>query len=499
MKNGLMKKLLAGIAVLSMIMAMGTPVFAQSVDSEKGGQGSITISNASRGIKYTIKKIFTATYNKSTNTIAYTYDGTLPTNEYFTQAENGSISATDKAISNGNLTEEATGWLKDHVTGEVIDTYTDTDGGPLKITGLQYGYYMVTSDLGTGAAISLDSTKPTAVMYDKNEDKPHITDDQGKKVDDTDKIVKVGQKLTYTVSFTAANYDGSGTGAKKISSYTIADTLPEFLSDVNVTSITIGDQDYKVDGVTPQFSTDKKITIPWVDDNGNSLYATGSVITITYTAVVDDDVTIAGEGNTNDVTITWNYMDGTTPENKKITDEETVYSFAFALQKVSNTGVALPGATFRLPFFVKQVGNDYVYAGEEAGEGLTNEVTTPDTGVIVVKGVTTDPVTITETEAPEGYNKLDDSFTVTPVMTKAVKTVNIKYLDDKGNVTDEKTDTAVVYNNDDLAATVEVVVNKAGSVLPSTGGMGTTVFYLAGGILVIGAGVILVTRKRLSK
>lgn len=317
MKNGLMKKLLAGIAVLSMIMAMGTPVFAQSVDSEKGGQGSITISNASRGIKYTIKKIFTATYNKSTNTIAYTYDGTLPTNEYFTQAENGSISATDKAISNGNLTEEATGWLKDHVTGEVIDTYTDTDGGPLKITGLQYGYYMVTSDLGTGAAISLDSTKPTAVMYDKNEDKPHITDDQGKKVDDTDKIVKVGQKLTYTVSFTAANYDGSGTGAKKISSYTIADTLPEFLSDVNVTSITIGDQDYKVDGVTPQFSTDKKITIPWVDDNGNSLYATGSVITITYTAVVDDDVTIAGEGNTNDVTITWNYMDGTTPENKR--------------------------------------------------------------------------------------------------------------------------------------------------------------------------------------
>ena len=421
MKNGLMKKLLTGIAVLSMIMAMGTPVLAQSVDSGKNGKGSIIITNASKGIQYTIKKIFTATYNTSTGTIAYTYDGTLPDNDYFTKAGNGSISVTSKALDpNGNLTEDATNWLKENVTGDAIGTYTDDDGGSLEIGGLPYGYYMVTSNLGAGAAISLDSTKPQAEMYDKNEDKPHITDEQGKKVNDTDKIVQVGQTLTYTVSFTAANYDGSGASAKKIKSYTITDTLPEFLRDVEVTSITIDSRDYKVGNKTPQF-LDHTITIPWVDNSGNSIYATGSVITITYTAVVDDDVKIAGEGNKNEVTITWDYTDGAT-SGDKLTDEETVYSYAFALQKVSDKGVALAGATFELPFYVRQVGSDYVYAGETEGQGLSKTVTTPESGVIVVKGVTTDPVQITETQAPEGYNKLDEPFTVIPTKDNAVRT-----------------------------------------------------------------------------
>ena len=235
------------------------------------------------------------------------------------------------------------------------------------------------------------------------------------------------------------------------------------------------------------------------------------------------------------------------PSQKEKVDEATVYTFAIAWVKVDEKGKELADAEFELPFYVKKTkdGNAYVYAGVEyqaevdainANESLsttekteaikalsgengdyTNKVkTTTESAVITIKGVEQDTYTITETEAPAGYNKLTAPFTVEakksgPSVTTKTKT--IIYLDRDGNVTGEVTTATTEYETDedsfnnanatgDEEKSVPVyqfdpIVNKQGTELPSTGGIGTTIFYVVGAILVIGAGIVLITRRRM--
>ena len=256
--------------------------------------------------------------------------------------------------------------------------------------------------------------------------------------------------------------------------------------------------------VTAQFA-DKKIVIDWYDEGNNQfLYNNGATVTITYTAKVTDQAAIDGAGNTNKVTVTWTTKDGETPVPGKLEQEETIYTYAIALKKVNNKGVALPGAVFQFPFYVKSspdANGAYIYAGTDAKEGLTNQITTPDSGVIVVKGVKSGDYKITEVTAPAGYNKLTDPVTVKAVKTGKTTTQTTVYLDENGNTTETQTEktTEVKVDIDTIAATAVVVVNKAGTELPSTGGMGTTVFYVLGTVLVMGAVVLLVTKKRMSR
>ena len=139
---------------------------------------------------------------------------------------------------------------------------------------------------------------------------------------------------------------------------------------------------------------------------------------------------------------------------------------------------------------------DYTVTGlNEAG---TTEVEVDDDGVLIIKGINSDGnYELTESQAPEGYNKLQGSVKITVQPTSETTTSTTKYLDEHGNVTNEKTNTVVTYTNEKLAATLIPILNTTGSQLPSTGGIGTTIFYLIGAILVIGAGVVFVTRRRM--
>ena len=276
---------------------------------------------------------------------------------------------------------------------------------------------------------------------------------------------------------------------------------------MNVTSIIV-DNDGKSEtiddqkDVTVQFNTDKKIVIDWYDeDNSKFLYNNGATVTITYTAKVTDKAAIDGDGNTNKVTVKWTTKGNVQPDPDEIHTEETIYTYAIALKKVNNKGVALPGAVFEFPFYVQSTADTdgaYIYAGDTAKDGLTKQITTPADGVIVVKGVKSGRYEITEFKAPDGYNKLTTPVTVEAVKTSSTTTSKTVYLDENGNVTNETTATEVKVELANIAATAVVVVNKAGTELPSTGGMGTTVFYVLGTVLVLGAVVLLVTKKRMS-
>ena len=494
------RKLASLLLALVMVFALATTAFAQDV-TVTGGTGSITISNAAKGETYTIYKLFDATVNADGSSIAYT--GTIPESlkAYFTADSNNYISATAAAKDGENMSEGLKTALKTWTAAATAAATATSDGSALNFKELAYGYYVVTTTQGD-QVISVDSTMPNVTIVDKNSSTPK---DLSKTASSND--VSIGDTVTYTVSFKTSNYYGAGTEAKEIVSYTIEDTLPEFLSNVTVTSIivdndgnnaTAGDQA----NVTAQFAN-KKIVIDWYDEvNNKFLYDNGATVTITYTAVVTDKAAIDGNGNTNKVTVTWTTKGGDEPGPDKVETDETIFTYAIALKKVNNKGNALPGAVFQFPFYVKSTADAngaYIYAGTTAGAGLTNQITTPDSGVIVVKGVKSGSYEITEVTAPAGYNKLTAPVTVQAVKTSSTSTHTTVYLDKDGNVVDVSAkEIEVKVDIDTIAATAVVVVNKAGTELPSTGGMGTTVFYVLGTVLVMGAVVLLVTKKRMS-
>ena len=502
------KKLVGLLLALVMVFAMSTTVFAQT-ETVGGGSGSITISNAAKGETYTIYKLFDATVTGTADgSIAYT--GTIPDSlqAYFTADAQGNISATEAAWTTTGGAKEMSEGLRTALTEwaktATATAYAESDGSTLTFANLPYGYYVVTTSQGE-QAISVDSTNPTVTIVDKNSSTPK---ELTKNVDDDD--VFIGQTVTYTVTFKTSNYNGAGTAAKKIVTYTIEDTLPEFLTDVKVTSIIVdNDPDTTTttdqveiknsDGSVPQFDDKKKIELDWYDEtSGKFLYDNGALVTITYTAVVTDKAAIAGDGNTNKVTLTWTVEGG--ENGGKLEDDETIYTYAIALKKVDDKGNPLAGAVFQFPFYVKSTPDTtdgaYIYAGTDPGDGLTNQIATPADGVIVVKGVASGIYSITEVTAPNGYNKLLDPVSVTAVKTGETTTHTIIYLDENGNVVETETTTKVEVILEKIAAATIVVVNKTGAELPSTGGIGTTIFYVAGGVLVIGAAALLIAKRK---
>ena len=503
------RKLASLLLALVMVFALATTAFAQEQTVPGTGKGSITISNAAKGETYTIYRLFDATVNADGTSIAYY--GEIPEilKPYFEADENDYIRATPAAKDGESMSDGLKAALKEWTATEEaaakVAATAVSDGSALTFRSLVYGYYVVTTTQGN-QAISVDSTMPNVTIVDKNSSTPSkLTKTATATATGTDKSFSIGDTVTYTVRFKTSNYDGAGENAKKIVSYTIEDTLPEFLSDVKVTSIivdndgdetTTGDQT-KLDA---QF-TDKKIVIDWYDEANNKfLYNNGATIIITYTAVVTEKAAIDGAGNTNNVTVKWTTEGSDEPGPGKLENKETIYTYAIALKKVNNEGKPLSGAVFEFPFYVESTPDTdgaYIYAGTEAGAGLTNQIKTPKSGVIVVKGVKAGTYKITETTAPAGYNQLTGPVTVVAKKTGATSTHTTVYLDENGNITNTETEKDVKVDIDNIAATVLVVVNKAGTELPSTGGMGTTIFYVLGSALVLGAVVLLVTKKRM--
>ena len=493
------RKLASLLLALVMVFALATTAFAQEVDVA-AGSGSITISNAAKGETYTIYKLFDATVNADGSSIAYTGTIPEPLKEYFAADTNGYISATEAAKNGESMSDGLKTALKTWADSAAATSTAVSDGSVLTFQNIPYGYYVVTTTQGE-QTISVDSTMPDANIVDKNSSTPsNLT----KTANGDD--VNIGDTVTYTVSFKTSNYDGAGAEAKEIVSYTIEDTLPEFLKDVTVTSIIV-DNDGNAATTTDQTDVTKqfvnnKIEIDWYDEDSSTfLYDNGATVTITYTAVVTDKAAIDGTGNTNKVTVKWTKKGDNEPGSGKLEQNETIYTYAIALKKVDDKGNPLAGAVFQFPFYVKTAADTdgaYIYAGTTAGDGLTNQITTPADGVIVVKGVKSGTYSITEVTAPAGYNKLPADVSVTATKTGSTSTHTTVYLDENGNVTNTETHTKVEVVLDNIAATALVVVNKTGTELPSTGGMGTTIFYVLGSVLVLAAVVLLVSKKRMS-
>lgn len=287
----------------------------------------------------------------------------------------------------------------------------------------------------------------------------------------------------------SAGFDAPATNAVKV--YLSGDNT----YDANDTDVTTSFA-IEVSGQTITISCNNLKTI--------SNIAKGQFIIVKYEAKLNSSAVIGSTGNPNTVYLEYsnkpdqsgsgNNNTGNTPEDKVI-----VFTYELDVTKVDgqNTDTKLAGAEFKL----KNAAGKWVtvddnakvtgWADTEAG-GST--LTTDANGLVKVIGLDAGTYYLKETKAPVGYNTLKDEIeiVITAELTQtedaaALETLKISV--DDGEAKDGNTSTGVVETT---------VKNNKGATLPETGGMGTTLFYAIGGILVLAAVVLFVTKRRMS-
>lgn len=173
------------------------------------------------------------------------------------------------------------------------------------------------------------------------------------------------------------------------------------------------------------------------------------------------------------------------------TSEDTVWVFTYEMPntKLDQTGAPLAGAGFRLYNGATEIGLMYdedlsAYRPIKEGETAEEMISAANTGKFDIKGLDAGTYTLKETTIPEGYNKCEDVSVV----------ISAIHAEDESEATAA---TNISMTVDSKAATKVEVVNKFGTTLPGTGGIGTTLFYLIGGTMFAGSGVYLISKKRM--
>lgn len=463
------RKLATLLLALVMVLSLATTAFA-------AGTGSITVDNPISGQTYTAYKIFDVVYDTNGH-YSYTIDSG---SEWFTTVQTYATEANGLTLTqvNGSTTYNVTttgafsapnfaAALKAAVSGKTGTELTAQDDGTVSVSNLPLGYYFVTSS--NGALCNLTTTNPTVTIHDKN-DMPFD------KVDD--KVsADVGETVNYTITGKVPDYTGFATYT-----YLITDTMSEGLTFKKDVKVTVGGTDattactvkYDVGGNANKFT----VSIPVKS------YTIGAEIKVTYSAVVNEKA-VAKIGK-NSATLTYSNNPG---DSSKTTttpaDEETVYSSKIVIDKyeTGKESTKLANATFVLYKTVtpdddtNEATKKYYKWNETdkkvewvAEKANATSVNTDEYGAASFDGLANGTYYLEETAAPAGYNLLTE-----PVEVKV--------------------------NGGDTEAALSVtakVANNTGALLPSTGGMGTTLFYVLGSMMVLAAVVLLVTKKRMS-
>lgn len=222
---------------------------------------------------------------------------------------------------------------------------------------------------------------------------------------------------------------------------------------------------------------------------------------VEYTAKLNKDAVITDAGNPNTATLIYNNDPNDTGRGGKTPpDEPKVYSFGMQLVKVDENNIesTLPGAEFIMWLEIDNKVNYATFDSDGKFDGWTTDKSKATTlvtgadGTFTVTGLDAGAYRLTETKAPDGYNKLTHDINIS---------INPSYDENDGSLK-----TLVYEVNGESGAVIDgsntikvTVTNKTGATLPSTGGTGTTVFYIAGGILVAAAVILLITKKRMGE
>ena len=223
-----------------------------------------------------------------------------------------------------------------------------------------------------------------------------------------------------------------------------------------------------------------------------------SVITVEYQSVLNENANIGSLGNPNVMHLEYSNNpnwegDGKEETGKTVEDKVIVFTYEAIVNKVDENGDALEGAGFTL--YKKNADGSYTAVGDERkGEALTTFTWT---------GLDDGEYKLVETTTPAGYNTIEDIyFTIEATHDELSAAPELKTLvvkDSEGNTISAEGDEYATFRVTMTKGQVETdVENKAGATLPETGGVGTTMFYALGSILILAAVVLLVTKRRMN-
>ncbi len=345
----------------------------------------------------------------------------------------------------------------------IAPTATDTtSSGTVTFSGLEEGWYLVDSTVGTLCMI--DNTMASVTIDDKNDNTPTIEKvvaDTATGTGDATANAKMGDTVYFTITL------GDVEGLKDVE---ITDTCDAGLT-IDYTSFAVTD-----DGDALTATTDYTVT---ETTTGFTLAIVGEPagdIVVTYSALVN--ATAATE-NDNSATVSWGN------NNTSTASEATVNTFALDFAKVDEDGLVITGAEF-LIFLTADTdeGLDLFYdatlGAYRPAIGDETPVTAIPVGTAKIVGLDADlDYYAEEITTPDGYTSIDGRA-------ELAQTENTGF------------DTISTGDEYDPANGGTAIENKQGTVLPSTGGMGTTLFIVGGAVLMIAAGVLLIAKKRMA-
>lgn len=470
------RKILAILLAVVLVLALSVSVFAD----EPTKNDSITVNGTKVGETYKLYKMFDLIVNDEANPTAYSYtvnsawadffksaQGETPAGEgakyitvnsagYVTEIKNnaGDVVTDDSA----DLAAAAAKYAKDHNLAALKTEQANSD--MVVFSGLDDGYYLISSTLGTKAMIETTPSNSDVTVNEKN---PEDTIGKEVKEDSTGEFGKRDDaQIGDTVEFKSVATLLPGTTNVKV--HDKMDSGLTYNGDAAVTGLTAG-TDYTVGQ-----EGEDTFTITFSEDYLSGLRETTQV-TITYTATLNENAVVQVENSvavvdqTNRTSVS--FGDGTS--STEDSTSTTTHSFR-VFKHASGSPDNLADAEFELKkagsvvALIKLDDNNYRVA--KTGETGVETFTTVASGDIVIWGVDSDnDYSLRETKAPDGYNALTAEHPVT------------------------------VNSDNSTRADVE---NKTGSELPSTGGIGTTIFYIVGGVLVVGAAVVLISKKRMN-
>ena len=527
--KSLMKRVFAAAAAIATVfgLAATTVVTANAADN-----ATLTVSTTDAkfaGKTVNAYKMFSATVSGDGKAVSYTLtdewkpffkDGLGLTgvtdtnvndkaNEYVAKLKNDGTGLAAFATKASNWAQNTVNGIK---TNKTTTVSSNAAGGQYTapFTGLDYGYYVVAVPGATVAdtksqyatLVSVGSTNVDATIKGAL---PTVV----KKVNgESATSAKIGDTLTFTLTSTIPDMS-----AYSAYTFNFKDTLSKGLTFKQVDSVKVEGAnssltegaDYSVT-TTSKTSGETLLTVA-MNEFKKQQANVGKTITVTYTATLNKDAVVGGHGNTNSATIQYS----NDPSNGGFGESEPsnvrVFTYGFTVDKYTgdsypDKAVRLAGAKFTLA--PKAGGEAIHFVQVNAGNATTNAVyrvakdddtvttttiTTPENGKVDFQGLKNGEYTLTETEAPAGYNKLASAIGVkvdgrNDGTDTTDATVTITYDNNNGSDYDQTASNGVI-----------PVQNKSGAILPGTGGMGTIAFTVIG-VLVIALGVAWTLKRK---
>lgn len=472
-----MKRFLAAVLAAVMMFALAATASAA---------GTVNINNTTIDDQYELYQIFEMDTDKSAGKAQFykvnddwnDFTSVSGVSAYYTVDKYGYVLwQKDAAAATGAaFAALALEYLKTHTGLEPsCEDVATVTGGTLTFNGVAEGYYLIVAKDSTGAYKTPGIVAVTGANDPNNitaKDAPVIglpniektvqensTNGWGivndAAIDETD---VVNFKITITT-------EAAGQG------YVLTDTLDAGLTldqnsiKVFVNGVETGEESATTFDITSK--TDSGFKVEFAQALLNTLGKNDTIV-VTYSAVLNDSADHGNPGNKNEATLTYTVPEGSSDPGTK-SDSTKTYTYQVIVNKVNEDGEALTGAGFTL--------------SKKDEQGSYVEVETLSTGsTFTFTGLDAGDYKLEESTVPGGYKKAADiKFSIVPT-----------YAEGTGELTALTADPGIT----DLAeGSVTFTVENSTSVLPETGGIGTTIFYTAGGLMVLAA-VALLLKKR---